>query len=223
MKEINSDSNIRRKPGCTYRDGHWYPTMRSVRAIQAAQNRFARHQERLVHCDVCGMIPPGKHRDLCIIGVCERERASEKARLAVWRDDRGGKGFSRYGRLHDKDEYGTISTIVRCAEDVTTVVMSSAYDEYILTITHTDTFRGNRSGKGFTPTVYRTKHSVYHTSRWAATFETSPTWQEALEKGTADLKAMVERENQEWADFNAGQEKIKAEVAARGLNVKVQA
>jgi hypothetical protein len=165
----------------------------------------------VVNCEVCGPIKPGKHKDLCILGIFERERAEEKARLAVWRDDRGGKGFSRYGRLSDKDEYSTINTIITCAEDVTTVELESAYDRYVLVIGHTDTFRGNRSGKGFTPKAYRTQRSAYYSSQWKANFNTFGTWQEALQQGTIALQQMVERENQEWADFNAEQERLKAE------------
>ena len=163
------------------------------------------------HCEICGDIPIGQHGERCIFGMCNRERAEEKARLALWRDDRGGKGFSRLGLLSRKNDYGTINTIITCAEDVTTVEMTSVYDTYVLVIAHTDTFRGNRSGKGFTPKAYRIHRSVYHPSQWAANFDTFPTWQEALDKGTIALREMVEREDREHAAFEQQQAELRAE------------
>lgn len=170
-------------------------------------------------CDVCGSIPDGNHvYDRCVIKMMDEERTFNERRLAVWRDDRGIKGrFSRYGRLSDAEEFSTINTITTCAEDVTTVENQSAYDPYVLVIAHIDIFRGNRSGKGFMPRVYRTRPSVYYSSNWKANFDIQQTWQEALEKGTIALQQMVERENQEYAEFEQQQADIKAKKAGHDV------
>jgi hypothetical protein len=192
--------------------GQWRPVLRQTRRSPEYLRRLRAYLLRgKIDCEICGTISPGQHGERCVFGLWERERAEEKARLAVWRDDRGGKGFSRFGLLSRLSETPTISTIITCAEDVTTVEMTSAYDTYVLVIAHTDTFRGNRSGKGFTPKAYRIYRSVFHPSQWAGNFNTFQTWQEALEKGTAALREMVERENQEWAAFHGEQDRLKAE------------
>ena len=141
-------------------------------------------------CPVCGPIPNGHTVEHCVIAECERERAFDEKRLERWRDCRGE---------HRKaNEFPTVNTVVACAEDFTDVVIG----DYVLVIAHVLTFRGNRNPKAFMPRCYRNQ-------QWDGNFNVYDTYEEALEKGAANLKAKVEEEERMYAAFCTEQEALR--------------
>ena len=122
-----------------------------------------------------------------------------------WRDD----------RLEDsRNEYPSVSRMVKCATDQTEFQSEGVYGTYRLDINHVLSFHG----KQFMPSLYRLPSESFYggmrPGEWAGNGNTATTYEEALEAGKTWLAERVAKDKTDWEEFEKQQADIKRRRAA---------
>jgi hypothetical protein len=119
--------------------------------------------------------------------------------IILWRDDRSETC---------RNEYPSVSRIVKCATDNTEYQATGEYGTYRLDIDHVLYFHG----KGFMPSLFRmpvVDGPYPRRGEWAGNGDVAKTHVEALEAGKTWLAERVMKDNADWAKFEAEQADIR--------------